>query len=123
MSAIAWSLVWLPVKKPLKVTLTEEIVRQVSLQRPFAIVGAEVQRVTATNLRGVVADVPHGLIAGLVIVDRAPDTDEPCPHAAQAMPGKDRWSSSKFVKTPVNWSAATSAGSPVVPCWLAVAPT
>src|SRR5262245_30730621 len=60
--------------------LTEEVIRQVTLERPFAEVGAEVQRVIAANPCGGIADIPHRLKAGRIIVDRAAVAGKPRAH-------------------------------------------
>src|SRR5262245_32078478 len=61
--------------------LTEGVIRQVTLERPFAEVRAEVQRVIAAYPCGGIADVPHRLKAGRIIVDRAAAAGETCAHA------------------------------------------
>src|SRR5262245_55843541 len=60
--------------------LTEEVIRQVTLERPFAEVGPEVQRVIAANPCGGIADIPHRLKAGRIIVDRAAAAGKTCAH-------------------------------------------
>src|SRR5262245_26696860 len=58
--------------------LTEEVIRQVTLERPFAEVRAEVQRVITANPCGGIADIPHWLKAGRIIVDRAAAAGKTC---------------------------------------------
>src|SRR6185436_5484420 len=60
--------------------LAEEIIRQITLERPFAEVGADVQRVIAANPCGGIADIPHRLKAGRIVVDSASTARETRSH-------------------------------------------
>ena len=70
-------------EEPAERELAEEIVRQISLERPLPVVRAEVQRVTPPDRRRRVAHVPHRLVARLVVVAGAAGAGEAGPGAAE----------------------------------------
>ena len=64
--------------------LAQEVVGQIAPERPAPIVEAYVDGVAPLHPGGSIADVPHRLVAGLVVIHRAAAAGDASAHAAKA---------------------------------------